>query len=75
MSEKTQQKISKDEFLLKPMNTTQLSELYGVARKTFRGWLVPFKEKIGKRKGFYYSIKQMEIIIQQLGFPEKIDEQ
>jgi hypothetical protein len=66
--------ITKETYLITPLNTTELHQIYNVSYKTFIIWLKPIKEKVGKRKGYYYSIEQLKIIFEHLGFPEKIKE-
>lgn len=41
--------------------------LYGMDYKTFRKWLLPHKEAIGKRIEYYYNFRQVGIIFQKLG--------
>ncbi len=51
----------------------ELAKYYQVSEKTFRCWLVAFKDKLGKRTGRYFNIKQVELIFQELGTPKTID--
>ena len=59
---------------IKPYKHKELSDLYGVSKKTFTKWLTPFKEKIGKRQGHYYSVEQVKIIFFSLGVPSSYDD-
>lgn len=59
----------KNVIYVKPYSMKELSVLYGVSRRTFYNWLIPFREEIGKRLGLYYSVKQVEIIFSNLGVP------
>ena len=52
----------------------QIASLYGVSNQTFKLWLKPFEKDIGKRIGHFYSVKQIEIIIDKLGTPDGIDD-
>jgi hypothetical protein len=52
-----------------PYTLRQLSKLYRVSEKTFRKWLVPFKDLIGAKTGSYYTIAQVEKIFDKLGIP------
>lgn len=54
-----------------PLSCSELGELYGVHSKTFKKWIFPFKDKIGKRIGRYYSIRQVKIIFRYLGLPAR----
>ncbi len=69
------QVISRTIKILKiPSTTTMLADAYGVTRKTMRKWLKPICDKIGKRKGNYYSVGQVGIIYKLLVPPFKIKE-
>ena len=59
-------------FLVIPYNTKQLAKLYGMDYKTFRKWLLPYQEAVGKRIGYYYNFRQANIFFQKLGTPKKI---
>jgi hypothetical protein len=56
--------------MIKPCTITELADMYGVSLKTFRKWLQPHEEAIGKRLGRYYTTLQVRIIFDKLGFPE-----
>jgi hypothetical protein len=60
------------EIMIKPYMINELAAMYGVTPKTFRGWLVGMK--LGDKKGRYYSVAQVTIIITELGFPYKLRE-
>jgi hypothetical protein len=62
------------EIKIKPYKHKELSILYGVSKKTFSKWLLPFKEKIGERKGHYYSVEQVKKIFVVLGIPSSLDD-
>ena len=51
----------------------ELAKYYQVSEKTFRCWLTAFTEKLGKRSGRYFNIKQVELIFQELGTPKTIE--
>lgn len=64
----------KSSFNITPLSCADLGKLYGVHSKTFKKWINPFKEKIGKRIGRYYSIRQVKIIFRYLGLPARFNE-
>ena len=59
-------------FDLRPYTTKEIRALYGVSWETFKKWLVPFKDDIGERIGMTYTVKQVKVIIDKLGFPSKL---
>jgi hypothetical protein len=54
---------------LKAYTPLQLSAMYEVSKKTFNKWLLPFTKEIGARNGHYYTIKQVQVIIEKIGSP------
>jgi hypothetical protein len=43
--------------------------MYQVSKKTFNKWLQPFAEEIGERHGHYFTVNQVQTIIEKIGFP------
>lgn len=62
-------KDEKEIVPLKKYNLKQLSELYGVNKRTMARWLKPFETEIGKRIGYYFSVAQVKTIFQKLDLP------
>ena len=58
------------DMTIKPCSITELAEMYGVSLKTFRAWLKPHQDAIGKRVGWYYTTLQVRTIFERLGYPE-----
>ena len=56
---------------IKPYSLKELAALYNVSKNTFKKWLEPFKKEIGERKGYYYTIHQVEVIFKYLGVPAR----
>ncbi len=54
---------------IKSYSHKQLIDLYEISHVIFRGWLAPHKTKVGKLTGKRYTIKQVEIIFNELGRP------
>jgi transposase-like protein len=54
---------------VKPYSLTELSKIYGVCDRTLAKWLKPFSDEIGEKHGRYYTVLQVEIIIQKIGVP------
>lgn len=62
---------SNEKVPLQPYTTEELAVLYGITARTFLKWLHPFKEQIGEKVGWFYNIKQVELIFEKVGWPEK----
>jgi hypothetical protein len=58
---------------IKPYTKKELTVMYKVSDKTMTRWLKPHLPKIGKREGWYYNVRQVEIIFEQLGVPDCLD--
>ena len=51
----------------------ELAILYGISVRTMNRWLKPHMEIVGKRQGRFYTVKQIELIFEQLGLPKDYD--
>lgn len=58
-------------FSMRPYRFGELPVLYGVSGPTFRKWLMGLNAKV-ELKGRYYTIPQMEAIVEHLGMPYQI---
>ena len=70
--------LHKDESLsfpawVKPYTVKELCALYETSFKTFKKWLRPFQELLGVRVGWYYSVRQVEVIFYKLGVPYRVE--
>ncbi len=61
------------EFRIKPYSTLELSRIYGISYSTMKRWLKRIKERIGKKVGHYFSVKQIEVIVDEFGCPKTIN--
>jgi hypothetical protein len=57
--------------IITPYTSKQLALLYGVSKTTIVKWLKPFEKEIGERIGKIYNPRQVEVIFEKLGYPEK----
>ena len=61
--------ITTEKFDLKAYSKKELAEKYEVSVKTFNKWLEPFTEKVGVKRGRYYTVNQVKTIVEVLGLP------
>jgi transposase len=61
--------ITTEKFDLKAYSKKELAEKYEVSVKTFNKWLEPFAEKVGEKRGRYYTVNQVKTIVEVLGLP------
>ena len=59
----------RDRVSIKPYSKKELANFYEVSPRCFTTMLNPFDEKIGKKKGRYFNVNQVETIFLSLGFP------
>lgn len=63
--------FSKKKLIIKPLSMGQLASAYEMDRRTIYNWLIKHKDAIGEKIGFFYTPRQVEIIFQILGPPDK----
>lgn len=61
--------VTSEQFSLRPYTPKDLCNMYGVSKKTLLTWLKPFAAEIGNRTGHFYTVAQVEIIVNRLGIP------
>ena len=59
-------------IFVKPYSVKELCNLYEVKAKIFNKWLDPFRNELGDRTGWYFTVNQVELIFSRLGVPYKI---
>jgi hypothetical protein len=59
---------------VKPHTLVELAVIYEVDWRTLKKWLKPFEMEIGNKIGRYYSIRQVDIIFDKLGYPYTLQE-
>jgi transposase len=65
--------ITNDKFELKAYSKKELAEKYQVSVKTFDKWLKPFTEKIGEKRGRFYTVNQVKTMLEVLGVPGTVN--
>jgi hypothetical protein len=56
-------------WMIKPSTARQLAEVYGVPYRVFQRHIKPIAHLIGKRIGYFYTVKQIMIIVENVGPP------
>ena len=56
-------------LIVKPYRTMDLCIIFDIGYKTFRRWVKEHQEEIGIRRGIYYSIDQVEVMLGKFGRP------
>ena len=57
------------EIVIRPCTHTRLAATYGVSPKVLRTWLRPWQKEIGPRQGYKYTLEQLFIIFDKIGWP------
>jgi hypothetical protein len=56
---------------IQPYTTHELATMYGVHPRTFLRWFDDhFKKKLGEKKGWFYNVRQVELIFEEHGRPQ-----
>ena len=58
---------------LKPYTLKELGYLYEINYRTVRKWIELFQEEVGVKVGRYYTVNQMRIIFDNIGYPADIE--
>lgn len=58
---------------IKPLSIGEISQIYGVDRRTMHMWIQPFRKELGERHGRFYSIPQVKQIVEKLGIPHILE--
>ena len=59
---------------VRPYCYKELMGLYGVSHRTLKTWIEPFVKDVGEKRGRYFTVKQIEVIFEKLGFPKNMPE-
>ena len=62
-------------IVVKPYTNKDLGIMFNMSSRTLRRNIVGIKEKLGERKGHFWNIKQVEMIMEHIGRPYEILEQ
>lgn len=63
----------KVKFVVKPYTKKELASLYDMPSiRAFDSFIKPFLNVIGKKKGWYYTVLQVEALIKCVGFPKTL---
>ena len=57
-------------LFIKPYSKKELASIYSMTPRCFSTWLKPFEKVIGAKRGRYYNVHQVRIIIDKLGIPD-----
>lgn len=58
---------------IRPCSHKELANMYQMDKRTITRWLKPHQHLIGNRIGRYYTVKQMTLIFDILGYPNCMD--
>jgi hypothetical protein len=67
--------VNVNDCQVRPYTLKELTRLYGVTKPTLVSWLKPLQTAIGLKTGRYYTVKQIDIIFQHIGFPKNISDE
>jgi len=59
-------------LLIKPYRFKDLLSIYGVSKRVLKRWMEKYRDGLGEKEGDYYSIRQVELLVEKIGLPRKI---
>ena len=59
-------------LLIKPYRLKDLAAIFDINAQTLKRWMDKYPDELGEKDGMYYSVKQVEFMIEQFGLPRKI---
>lgn len=63
-----------NEIEVRPYTLKELAAIYKMDHRTFyNNWIEPIEEKLGSKKGRYYTIPQVEMIFSLYKVPKRIN--
>lgn len=57
---------------IKPYRLKDMVAIFDVNENTFKKWMAQYPNELGKKQGKYYSIRQVEFMIEKFGLPKKV---
>lgn len=58
---------------IRPCSHKELAVMYQMDKRTISRWLKPHQDIIGNRIGRYYTVRQVALIFEILGYPNCMD--
>jgi hypothetical protein len=59
-------------LIIKPYRIKDLAAIFDVNQQTLKRWMSKHPRQLGKRDGRYYSVHQVNYMIEVFGLPHKI---
>jgi len=59
---------------VRPYSLKELCRLYNLSYKTMNTCIAPLVQELGRKKGRFYNVKQVELIFIHMGIPYSIHE-
>ena len=57
---------------IKPYRLKDLIAIFDVNENTFKKWMARYPDELSERDGKYFSIRQVEFMIEKFGLPKKV---
>jgi hypothetical protein len=54
---------------MRPYYLKEICQIYGMSYKAMRKKINPIRDLLGDRSGYYFSVRQLEVIVRHLGPP------
>lgn len=59
-------------LLIKPYRLKDLSLIFDVRVNTLKKWMQPYQEQLNREGRHYYTVQQVQLMVEKFGLPHKI---
>jgi len=59
-------------LIIKPYRLKDLATIFDINQLTLKRWMSKYPNELGEKEGKYYSVRQVEFMIDKFGLPRKI---
>ena len=66
--------ITNNKLEIKPYTKKELAAIYCISPRSFSTWLKPFAAEVGPKRGKYFNVNQVRLILEKLGLPGTIED-
>lgn len=73
MSAADKDNIRTKRIIIKPYNLKELADIYGMTLYRMRRSLHPLKARLGKKEGYFFTTKQVHLILRFVKLPSNIE--
>jgi hypothetical protein len=62
----------KGNLIIKPYRLKDLAAIFDINAQTMKRWINKYPDELGNKDGKYYSVRQIDFLIEKFGLPRKV---